>query len=226
MMPNPQYNALRPDSFPIRIANRQRRVMYDRFVAEVRPAPEDTILDVGATSDDSYESSNYLEAWYPRKVAITACGVDDASFLEARYPGMRFVPANGLDLCFPDRSFDIVHSSAVLEHVGSAANQRRFVQECVRVARRAVFITTPNRWFPVEPHTSLPLLHWLPKPVFRSLLRHTRLAFFAAEANLNLVSAREASDYCAAARGFRFTVRSVRLGGWASNLLLCGHRDD
>ena len=26
-----------------------------------------------------------------------------------------------------------------------------------------MFLTTPNRWFPVEVHTRLPLVHWLPE---------------------------------------------------------------
>ena len=30
---------------------------------------------------------------------------------------------------------------------------------------RRVFLTTPNRWFPIEVHTRLPLVHWLPDPV-------------------------------------------------------------
>jgi hypothetical protein len=37
------------------------------------------------------------------------------------------------------------------------------VAEAVRVSSR-VFLTTPNRWFPVELHTRLPLVHWLPRP--------------------------------------------------------------
>ena len=52
-------------------------------------------------------------------------------------------------------------SNAVIEHVGGRAEQRRFVDESLRVAPRA-FVTTPNRWFPVEVHTRLPLVHWLP----------------------------------------------------------------
>ena len=35
------------------------------------------------------------------------------------------------------------------------------MREALRVGRR-VFLTTPNRWFPVEVHTRLPLVHWLP----------------------------------------------------------------
>jgi hypothetical protein len=34
----------------------------------------------------------------------------------------------------------------------------------VRVGQ-AVFLTTPNRWFPVEVHTRLPVVHWLPEPL-------------------------------------------------------------
>jgi hypothetical protein len=46
--------------------------------------------------------------------------------------------------------------------VGRRAEQVAFVQELCRVADR-VFVTTPNRWFPVEVHTLLPLVHWLPR---------------------------------------------------------------
>ena len=52
----------------------------------------------------------------------------------------------------------------MIEHVGGEDEQRRFVAEALRVGRRA-FITTPNRWFPVEVHTRLPLVHWLPDNV-------------------------------------------------------------
>jgi ubiquinone/menaquinone biosynthesis C-methylase UbiE len=219
--PNAQYNLAAPDSLPARIATRARRRMYERFLRETAIRPEETLLDVGATSDDSYESSNYVEAWYPHKQRITAVGIDDgAAFLEQRYPGVAFKRADGLDLPFGDGQFDVVHSSAVLEHVGAAQNQRRFVAELTRVARRAVFITTPNRWFPVEFHTQLPLAHWLPKPLFRRLLAPTRYQFFAREENLNLLGARELRGLVRGAPGCVARVDSIRLLGWPSNLLL------
>ena len=37
--------------------------------------------------------------------------------------------------------------------------------ESVKALGRRVFVTTPNRWFPVEVHTRLPLVHWLPDPL-------------------------------------------------------------
>ena len=76
----------------------------------------------------------------------------------------------GEPLPFRDGEFDVVFSNAVVEHVGSRTAQAAFVGELCRVGK-SFFITTPNRWFPVEHHTGLPLLHYLPASVFRSLLR-------------------------------------------------------
>jgi hypothetical protein len=222
--PNAQYNVAAPDSLPVKVAAHQRRKMFARFLAATGVAPDETVLDIGVTSDRSYAASNYLEAWYPHKHMVTATGIDDASFLCSQYPGMRFVRADGLRLPFRDQAFDVVHSSAVLEHVGSFARQCAFVGECCRVARRAVFITTPNRWFPIEFHTVLPLVHWLPKPMFRVLMRRSGRSFFAEEANLNLMSASELRRAAQDIVGFEHNVSHALLGGWPSNLLLSMRR--
>ena len=217
---NAQYNVAAPDSLTVRVIGRMRRRMYERFLELAGVRADDEILDVGATSDRSYESSNYLEAWYPHKARVTAVGLDDAGFLVNEFPGLRFCRANGLTLPFRDGAFDVVHSSAVLEHVGSAENQRAFVAELMRVARRAVFLTTPNRWFPIEFHSGLPLVHWLPKPVFRALLRALGHRELSQEAHLNLVGAGELRALVPVVQDVNARVDSVRLTGLPSNLLL------
>ena len=111
--PNAQYNVAAPGSLPVRIAAHQRRKMFARFMQDTEVAATERILDVGVTSDRSYEASNYLEAWYPHKHMVTAAGIDDASFLCGQYPGVRFVLADGLRLPFRDQAFDVVHSSRI-----------------------------------------------------------------------------------------------------------------
>lgn len=218
--PNAQYNVMKAGSLPVRIAAHMRKRMYQVFLDTSGVRKGESILDVGATSDRSLDSSNYLEAWYPYKDSITAVGIDDASFLEKLYPGMKFVFANGLDLPFPDDSFDFVHSSAVFEHVGSEACQKQFLAEMYRVARKAIFVTTPNRWFPVEFHTVLPLVHWLPKTWFRWLMNRTGRPFFGDEKNLNLVGYSDLVASCSELGIGQFRIKRLRLGGWTSNLVL------
>ncbi len=221
---NAQYNVAAPDSLPVRIAGYQRRKMFAKFTVAMGVGEDDTIVDVGATSDRSYDHSNYLEAWHPHKHRVTAVGVDDAKFLETVYPGMRFVQADGRDLPFEDASFDYAHSSAVLEHVGSAEKQAKFLSELWRVSRKGVFVTTPNRWFPIEFHTMLPLVHWLPTGVHRPVFRATGRAFFADEENLNLLSRRTLAAAARAAGIGRFRIETVSLAGWPTNLLLIAHK--
>jgi hypothetical protein len=224
MVVNAQYNVAAPDSLPVRIAAYQRRKMYAAFLAATGIGDDDSVLDVGVTSDRSYDHSNYLVAWYPHKRRVTAVGLDDARFLVELYPGTAFVRADGRDLPFADASFDYVHSSAVLEHVGSAARQAQFLRELWRVARRGLFVTTPNRWFPVEFHTVLPLLHWLPPPTFRRVLRAMGKGFFADENNLNLMTPGDLAAAARAAGIVRFAVDSVSLAGWPTNLLLIARK--
>lgn len=73
--------------------------------------------------------------------------------------------ADGRNLPFDAHSFDWVFSNAVIEHVGAWPQQQRFASEIRRVASRGYFVTTPNKFFPIEPHTMLPLYQFLPVPI-------------------------------------------------------------
>jgi len=226
MTADPAYGLAPPGSLPTRIARHQRRRMMARFLDSMGIAAPDSVLDVGVTRDRSHDHSNYFEAWYPHRSRITAAGVEDAAFLEAAYPGVRFVRANGLRLPFHDASFDFVHSSAVIEHVGSRERQAALLRELWRVARKGLFVTTPNRWFPVEVHTVLPLVHYLPPPAFRRVLAGLGHDFFAQEANLNLLSRRALSAAARTARIDAFRIETVSVLGWPSNLLLIAGKTD
>jgi ubiquinone/menaquinone biosynthesis C-methylase UbiE len=223
--PNAQYKLAAQGSLSSRLIERARRRMFELFMREIAPQPAETVLDLGVSSDRTYAFSNYFEALYPWKRNITAAGLDDARFLETLYPGLRFEFADAVDLPFPDQAFDVVHSSAVIEHVGSPERQAKMVAECLRVARRAVCLTTPNRWFPIEVHTQLPLLHWLPPALARAVFRHAGYGFFADEANLNLMTKVQSADIMSCARNWGYRFAPMRLFGFTSNIVLVARRE-
>ena len=168
---------------------RSRRKKYDLFLKEMKPKPADTILDVGITSH-GYRYSNFLEHWYPHKHQITALTNErEKEFDEFRrvFPQVQLVFCDALHMEFDDDRFDIVFSNAVIEHVGCEENQRRFVSELIRVGRK-VFITTPNYWFPVDPHTLIPFAHYLQLPARFSIYRALGRSYWADLDHLNLLT--------------------------------------
>lgn len=217
---NDRYSDLRRHSVSARLTLYMRQRMFTAFMAAAGSDPEHTVLDVGTTSDQLFEDSNYFESWYPYKDRITALGYTDARFLTARYPGLSFVRGDGRWLPFADNSFDAVHSSAVIEHVGNLAHQAQFLRECVRVSCSTVFLATPDRAFPIELHTALPLLHWLPPALYRRVLRLIGKAFYAEESNLNLLSRGALAALLNDLPNVTWRFIAMRLGGWNSNLVV------
>jgi SAM-dependent methyltransferase len=155
--------------------SRQRKLAL--FMRELRPTPETTVVDVGVTdtgyAEDAYGTHNFFEALYPWPERITAVSTQYLDRFSAAFPRVRAVQADGRDLPFADREFDIAFSNAVLEHVGGQEDQRALVHEVCRVAAR-VFLATPNRWFPLDSHTLVPFAHWLPREQRERLYRRLR----------------------------------------------------
>ena len=150
-----------------RVSAASRAKKMRLFMELMRPSPQTSVLDVGV--DDigygetgEWATANFFEELYPWQARVTAVGTHEGVRFRSRYPEAAFVQADGCDLPFADGEFDVCFSNAVVEHVGDRERQRRFVSEAVRVARR-VFVTTPNRRFPIEVHTRIPFVHWLPR---------------------------------------------------------------
>ena len=122
------------------------------FAQTFRITPETRVLDVGGSPS--------IWDFAPVRPRLTI-----ANMPSALVPGsspVDLVGADGLSLPFADRSFDIAFSNSVIEHVGSLPAQRRFAQEIARVGR-SYWVQTPNRTFPIEMHTMMPGVHFLPK---------------------------------------------------------------
>jgi SAM-dependent methyltransferase len=148
-----------------RVSMRSRERKLQLFLDLLQPGPETTVVDVGVTDAPfgAGSTDNFFEALYPWPERITGVGHTELERFAAAFPQVRAVRADGRDLPFRNAEFDVGFSNAVVEHVaGGRDGQRQFVHELCRVSRR-VFVTTPNRRFPIEVHTLLPFVHWLPK---------------------------------------------------------------
>jgi SAM-dependent methyltransferase len=116
-------------------------------------------------------------------------------------------------LPFPDNYFDIVHCSSVIEHVtlpkseiwsvrsGSEFRDRAeeaqaaFAREIMRVGRQ-FYVQTPNKWYPVESHTWLPLVGYLPRRLLLPLLKVTNKYWVkGAGPDYHLLGARKLSQF-------------------------------
>jgi hypothetical protein len=212
------YEVATPDSLAERLTARARDRIYADFLRFCAPDPVDTILDVGV-SDVVGDAANVLERLYPHPDRVTAVGLGAGDAFRTTFPAIAYRQvAPNRPLPFADGSFAIATSNAVLEHVGSAANQRAFITELLRVARR-VFITVPHRFFPIEHHTGIPFLHWSDTS-FRLACGVTGKQHWSREDELILMSRRRLSRLLPSDRRFEIGHTGLLLGPCSSNLYL------
>lgn len=146
-----------------------RRRKWGLFLKEIAPTQEMRVLDVGFSEGEFSSTDNFIEKNYPYPEMLTALGTDIPAKFKLRYPKVSAFHYDGIVFPFEDKTFDVLWSNAVIEHVGDRDKQLFFLKEIKRVSKRA-FITTPNRFFPIEVHTLVPFLHYLPKKIFERYL--------------------------------------------------------
>lgn len=171
----------------ITLKSRKRR--YNLFISLMKPGPQDKILDVGV-SPFYGRGTNFLELWYPYPENITALTNDESQKFKdfnKHFPKVKLVFGDGKNLDFSDNYFDITFCNAVVEHVGDYDNQRKFINEIVRVSKKS-FITTPNYWFPVDSHTLIPFAHWLPWKIKFWVYKKLKREYWASIEHLNLLT--------------------------------------
>lgn len=150
--------------------------VYRVFMMRFRPArmatiramfpvleKDGTVIDLGGTA-----------AWWRDMQAktrrITIINLDDTHKDEVLKAGYQFSAANACHLPYGNASFDLAFSNSVIEHVGDWDDQVKFAQEMMRCGKQ-VYLQTPNKWFPVEPHLIAAFIHWLPFGIQRHLVR-------------------------------------------------------
>jgi 2-polyprenyl-3-methyl-5-hydroxy-6-metoxy-1,4-benzoquinol methylase len=192
---------------------RERR--YQLFMELCSVSPQDRILDVGAGRGLGLERFNATNP-------IVAVDLKPKAEGWLAGPNVTVVAADGTNLPFGDREFDVSFSNSVVEHI-PRGRQQAFADEIRRVSER-YFVQTPNRYFPIEPHYQLPLFQFLPRRAQLAVNRRVTLGWRKRGANtgraeINLLSASDLSRLFPDAE-----IHRERLFGLTKSLMAVGRR--
>lgn len=128
-----------------------------------------SILDVGGK----------INFWENRGLAgnndyiITIVNIEKEKSL---YSNIKTKMGDATDLSpFNDKSFDVVHSNSVIEHLYYFENQKKMASEIIRVGQKYI-VQTPNKYFFLEPHYLLPFFQFMPDKLKYFILTKTKLS--------------------------------------------------
>jgi hypothetical protein len=157
---------------------REKRARIFRDTFAVGPAVK--ILDIGSENGSAVAAVLSGTGIQPGNVYIADI---DAGRVQEGHRRFGFVPVTipeSGQLPFEDGFFDIVYCSSVIEHVAAPKDiiwslrsdeafresaqprQRAFAEEIRRLGK-GYYVQTPNKWFPIESHTWLPFVSYLPR---------------------------------------------------------------
>jgi len=120
------------------------------------------ILDLGC-------GSGHIAEYFSHANEVVAADVVD-QIAVAKRDSFAFEKIDGTSLSFKDNSFDIV----IYNHIICCVrNQNEQLKEIYRVLKKGgiCYFATVNRYFPVDGVTRLPVLHYLPNRLFRSIYK-------------------------------------------------------
>lgn len=164
---------------------RARRFAHIRKLIESALAEKDKveILDIGGSQKYWLIGEDFINEHQDR-LHFTILNVEDPEDEAGEYKDSKLFDFTIADACDPNllagRTFDIVHSNSVIEHVGDWQRVMKFADNVRRLGTR-YYIQTPDFWFPYEPHFRFIGFQYLPLSVRAALLHHMKLGFFERE---------------------------------------------
>ena len=208
------------------IIKKKRSEMLNILNKNIKDNDIESFLDVGTTEENELESSNYfVKNFYKIKIKNS---ISDQEIKNNNFNKFlrKSITSEFLETEIENYKSDLVISSATIEHVGSYENQIKMLENIIKLTNKYFFITTPNRFFPIDFHTKLPIIHMLPKKIHRKILSLINLKEYAEEENLNLLDENTVNKLINTQQNATFKIRifKVKLFGLTSNLLIFGEK--
>jgi len=159
------------NSLAVKFRRRRFKLFYELINKLPRPIK---ILDVGGTLY-FWEAVGFV---HEDGVEITLFNLFPQ---EIKHRNFKFVQGDATDLSlFANKSFDVVFSNSVIEHLTTFENQKKMADEIKRVGKR-YWVQTPNFYFPIEQHFLCPFYHWLPIRTRIWLIQNFNLGWYKRE---------------------------------------------
>jgi Methyltransferase domain len=141
---------------PVQLVTRKRRM--SSFLSCIRVEENARILDLGGQP--------MIWSSVGPKLNITILNLPGiAQQHHQSHHNITFVEGDACDVVgFEDRSFDIVFSNSVIEHVGGTSKQFEFAREVMRLGK-SYWVQTPSKYFPIEAHSGMPFWWFYPEKI-------------------------------------------------------------
>ena len=178
-------------------------------------------LDIGTTSDEENKSSNLIIKNLENVEIFKSISNQKIKIGFFTKTKQKSITENFSEDEINEFKSDLVVSSAVIEHVGSQRNQEKMIENIFKLTKKIFIITTPNRSYPVDFHTKIPFLHWLPKKIHRKILGFFGMSFFSREENLNLLYRNDVHSYLRKYQ-LNYEIIDLKLFGLPSNFIIIG----
>ena len=182
-------------------------------------------LDIGTTEDTENPSSNFIVRNLKNFESYKSISDQKINSNFFRKKLQKSITENFLKADLDEYKSDLVISNATIEHVGSFENQIKMCSNIISLSKKYFIIMTPNRFHPLEFHTKIPIIHWLPKKFYRIILRSFGLKFFADEKNLNLLSEFDLRLIMKENNQINYEIKYVNFLFIKSNLILIGEKN-
>ena len=201
-----------------------RNQFFNLFLVNNNYSENKSVIDIGSTPSLEKEQNTFLQK-VKDNPNVTCLSNQDCKILQKKYKNIKkVIIGDAKNTMLENNSFDIVHSNATIEHIGSFEEQVLFVKEMFRISKESIFIQTPNRFYPIDFHTILPFVHWLPNKIHRKILKFLKLDFYAEEKNLNLLDIRELKKICEILKITKYKILKYKLFFLTSNLILVAYK--
>jgi len=120
---------------------------------------------------------------------------------------------------------DVVISNATIEHVGSDQQQLKMLKNIVKLTKKIFIVVTPNRLHPIEFHSKIPFIHWLPKKIHRKILSVIGMSYLSKEKNMNLLKPINLVNLMKNFNNVEYEIKFVKFLMFKSNIILIGKKN-